>query len=417
MSSSELSLRLATEPVVCATLEQIARQGARRALQKAIEDEVADYVNAHRDQVDASGRRLVVRNGHKPVRAILSGLGPIQVEPPRVNDRRTDENGVRFRFTSKILPPYLRKTKAVEDLVPWLYLKGISTGEMGDALVHLGFDGSGLSATSVTRMLESWQGQYRDWSKRSLAGKRYVYLWADGIYFGCRLTDDRPCVLVLMGATADGAKELVAMADGQRESEASWLALLLDAKDRGLANPPKLATGDGSLGFWLALAKVFPSTRQQRCWVHGSTELAEVKTANVLDKLAQGPAAGGQGDAARGLDGRDQRRCDQSLRPLRRRLRHEVAEGRGLPGKRSCRTAGVLRLPRRALAAPAHQQPDRKHLRHGAPADLPHQGPRLASRGTGDGVQAHPEGSEALAKAERQREATRPDRRHRVRGR
>ncbi len=285
MSSSEFTLRLATEPVVHATLEQIARDGARRALQKAIEDEVAQYVDAHREHLDDAGRRLVVRNGHKPPRTILSGLGPIQVEQPRVNDRRIDEDGVRFRFTSKILPPYLRKTKTIEDLVPWLYLKGISTGEMSDALVHLGFDGTGLSAASVTRMTEAWQGEYADWNKRSLAGKRYVYVWADGIYFGCRLTDDRPCVLVLMGATADGTKELLAIHDGQRESETSWLEVLSGLKDRGLVEPPKLATGDGSLGFWLAMAKAFPSTRQQRCWVH--------KTANVLDKLPKGqqPAA------------------------------------------------------------------------------------------------------------------------------
>ena len=285
MSSSEFTLRLATEPVVCATLEEIARAGARRVLQQAIEDEVADYINAHRDQLDEDGRRLVVRNGHKQPRTILSGVGPIQVKQPRVDDRRVDENGVRFRFTSKILPPYLRKTRSVEDLVPWLYLKGVSTGEMSDALVHLGFDGSGLSATSVARMLEAWQVEYADWGRRDLTGKHYVYVWADGIYFGCRLTDDRPCVLVLMGATADGTKELIAMVDGQRESETSWTALLLDAVGRGLSIAPKLATGDGSLGFWLALAKVFPSTTQQRCWVH--------KTANVLDKLPKGqqPAA------------------------------------------------------------------------------------------------------------------------------
>ena len=285
MSSSDVVLRLATEPVVCATLEQIAREGARRALQKAIEDEVAEYVNAARDERDGTGLRLVVRNGRKEPRTILSALGPIEVRQPRVNDRRVDENGVRFRFTSKILPPYLRKTQSIEDLIPWLYLKGISTGEMGDALVHLGFDGSGLSPTSVTRMLEVWQHEYADWSKRDLTGKHYVYVWADGIYFGCRLTDDRPCVLVLIGATADGTKELLAVVDGQRESEASWTQVLLGLKDRGLTIAPKLATGDGSLGFWLAMAKVFCSTRQQRCWVH--------KTANVLDKLPRGqqPAA------------------------------------------------------------------------------------------------------------------------------
>ena len=285
MSSSQFQLRLATEPVVYHSLEQIAREGAHRALQKAIEQEVAEYVDDHRDHVDDAGHRLVVRNGHKPPRTILSGVGPIEVIQPRVDDRRVDENGVRFRFTSKILPPYLRKTKAIEDLVPWLYLKGISTGEMPDALVHLGFDGSGLSPTSVVRMLQAWQGEYQDWSKRDLTGKHYVYVWADGIYFGCRLTDDRPCVLVLMGATEDGKKELIAMIDGQRESETSWTALLLDLKARGMSEAPKLATGDGSLGFWCALAKVFPSTRHQRCWVH--------KTMNVLDKLPknQQPAA------------------------------------------------------------------------------------------------------------------------------
>jgi len=283
MSSSTFALRLATDLVVDFSLEQLAREGARRALQKAIEDEVAEYIEAHKQHVDESKHRLVVRNGrHKP-RTILSGVGPIEVHQPRVDDRRVDENGVRFRFTSKILPRYLRKTAAIEELVPWLYLKGISSGEMSDALVHLGFDGSGLSASSVTRMLEAWHGEYADWSKRDLSGKAYVYLWADGLYFSCRLSDDRPCLLVLMGATADGKKHLIAIIDGQRESETSWSALLLDCKSRGLSMAPKLATGDGSLGFWIALSKVFPSTRQQRCWVH--------KTINVLDKLPKGEQA------------------------------------------------------------------------------------------------------------------------------
>lgn len=285
MSSSTFALRLATDPVMDFTLEQVAREGARRYLQKAIEQEVAQYIEANRHHVDESNRRLVVRNGHHKPRTILSGVGPIEVHQPRVDDRRVDENGVRFRFTSKILPRYLRKTKAIEDLVPWLYLKGISTGEMPDALVHLGFDGSGLSATSVTRMLQVWHGEYDDWSRRDLSGRHYVYLWADGLYFGCRLSDDRPCLLVLMGATVEGKKELIAMIDGQRESETSWTSLLLDCKSRGLTEAPRLATGDGSLGFWLAMSKVFPPTRQQRCWVH--------KTCNVLDKLpkSEQPAA------------------------------------------------------------------------------------------------------------------------------
>ena len=284
MSSSELApmlasqrMRLATEPVVHATIEQIAREGARRALQKAIEDEVAEYLNSAREERDAAGRRLVVRNGYKEPRKILSGLGPIEVKQPRVNDRRVDENGVRFRFTSKILPPYLRKTKTIEDLVPWLYLKGISTGEMSDALVHLGFDGAGLSATSVTRMTEVWQGEYEDWSKRGLAGKHYVYFWADGIHVQARLENDAQCLLVIIGATPEGNKELVGLTDGVRENAQSWKGLLLDLKRRGLVIGPELAIADGALGFWRAIEEVWPKTRGQRCWVH--------KTANVLNRL------------------------------------------------------------------------------------------------------------------------------------
>jgi putative transposase len=181
MSSSQFVLRLATEPVVVSTIEQVPRAGARMALQKAIEYEVAEYINSPMAEVDQAGRRLVVRNGHKPMRTILTGVGPLEVKQPRVDDRRVDENGVKFQFTSKILPPYLRKTEAIADLVPWLYLKGISTGQMSDALVHLGFDGTGSSATTVTRMTEVWQGEYDVWNRRDLTGKRYVYAWADGI--------------------------------------------------------------------------------------------------------------------------------------------------------------------------------------------------------------------------------------------
>ena len=274
-------MQLATLPV----LEDLAREGARRMLQQAIEQEVVEYVEAHQSCRDEAGHRLVVRNGRKPPRTILTGCGPLEVQQPRVNDRRTDENGNRLRFTSKILPPYLRKTKAIEELVPWLYLKGISTNDMAEALGHLGLDGSGLSPASVLRLKDVWADQWHNWSKRELSGKHYVYVWADGLYFGCRLTDDRPCVLVIMGATRDGTKELIALHDGQRESERSWLEVLLDLKARGLTQPPKLAVGDGALGFWKALAKAFPATRRQRCWVH--------KTANVLNNLPKGqqPAA------------------------------------------------------------------------------------------------------------------------------
>jgi transposase-like protein len=281
MDSNAFQLHLATSPLI----DDILRDGARRALQSAIEREVDEYVERNQQHRDEAGHRLVVRNGHHPARKIQSGNGPIEVKQPRVNDKRRDEEGERIRFTSQILPPYLRKTKAIEELVPWLYLKGISTSDFPEALACLGHDGSGLSPTTVVRLKEVWQGQYENFCRRSLAGKRYVYVWADGIYFNLRLSDDRPCVLVLMGATEDGTKELIAMIDGQRESEQSWLELLLDAKSRGLTEAPLLATGDGALGFWKALRQVFPATRHQRCWVH--------KTVNVLDKLprGQGPSA------------------------------------------------------------------------------------------------------------------------------
>jgi putative transposase len=276
MDSNSFQLHVATVPVI----DDILREGARRALQAAIEREVDDYVQRNRPHVDEAGHRLVVRNGHHPARKIQSGNGAIEVHQPRVNDKRVDEQGQRIRFTSKILPPYLRKTKAIEELVPWLYLKGISSSDFPEALSCLGHDGSGLSATTIVRMKELWQGEYENFCRRELCAKRYVYLWADGIYFNIRLTDERPCVLVLIGATEDGTKELIAMIDGQRESEQSWLELLLDAKARGLKESPMLATGDGALGFWKALKQVYPGIRTQRCWVH--------KTLNVLDKLARG---------------------------------------------------------------------------------------------------------------------------------
>src|ERR1019366_5665536 len=276
MDSNAFQVQLATVSV----LDDILRDGARRALQSAIEREVEEYIQRNKDHLDEEGRRLVVRNGHHPARKILSGTGPVEVHQPRVNDKRVDEDGNRYRFTSKILPPYLRKTKVMEELIPWLYLKGISTSDFPEALGCLGHDGSGLSPTTIVRMKELWQGEYENFSRRSLEGKRYVYLWADGIYFNVRLTDERPCVLVLMGAREDGTKELTPLVDGQRESEQSWLELLLDVKSRGLVDAPMLATGDGAMGFWKALRQVFPATRVQRCWVH--------KTVNVLDKLPRG---------------------------------------------------------------------------------------------------------------------------------
>jgi len=257
-------------------LTEILRQGAQAMLTTAIEAEVAEWIGEHEHLTDERGHRQVVRNGYLPERSITTGIGPVKIRQPRVHDRRRGAEAEAF--SSKILPPYLRKTRSIEELLPWLYLKGISTGDFNEALQALvGPECPGLSASTVTRLLEQWQDEYKDWSKRSLKDKHYVYLWVDGVHFNIRLEEDRQCILVLMGATADGRKELIAIADGYRESEQSWMELLLDVKSRGLTIDPKLATGDGALGFWKALPKVFPTTRTQRCWVH--------KTANVLDKL------------------------------------------------------------------------------------------------------------------------------------
>jgi putative transposase len=262
-------------------LNEILRQGAQQMLAQAIENEVAEYLGRHADQRDEDGRRLVVRNGYLPARDLQTGVGLVEVCQPRVRDKRGDEQGECPRFTSQILPPYLRRTKSLDELIPWLYLRGISTGDFTEALqALLGPQAKGLSATNIVRLKESWPQEWKAWSQRSLQEKRYVYLWADGIYFNVRLEapgNHKQCILVLMGATEDGRKELIAVTDGYRESAQSWRELLLEAKQRGLSVDPKLATGDGALGFWAALREIYPATREQRCWVH--------KTANVLNKL------------------------------------------------------------------------------------------------------------------------------------
>lgn len=263
-------------------LDELLRQGAQRLLAQAIEAEVEGWIADRATCRDGQGRQQVVRNGYLPQRRILSGVGPVGVHQPRVRDRRPV--GQAERFTSKILPPYLRKTKSVEELIPWLYLKGISTGDFSEALqALLGPEAPGLSATTITRLKTVWEADYKTWSRRSLADKHYVYVWADGVHFNVRLEEagnQRQCILVLIGATPEGRKELVAIADGYRESEQSWRELLLDVKQRGLKQAPELAVGDGALGFWAALRKVWPGTREQRCWVH--------KTSNVLNKMPKG---------------------------------------------------------------------------------------------------------------------------------
>jgi len=256
-------------------LTDILRNGSRRLLAAAVESEIEAFIEQCRDFTDKQGRRRIIRNGYNPEREIQTGIGQIKVRVPRSRDRQPD--GEPIRFTSSILPPYLRRTRSIEELLPWLYLKGISTGDFKDALeALLGKDAPGLSANTISRLKAKWKVDMDTWNKRSLFGKHYIYFWADGLYCNVRM-DEKQCLLVIIGVTGDGRKELVAIEDGFRESELSWLAVLRDLKNRGLNKGPRLAVGDGALGFWKALEQVYPDTQWQRCWVH--------KTANVLNKL------------------------------------------------------------------------------------------------------------------------------------
>ena len=254
-------------------LSDLVRQGARQIIAQAVETELSEFLSQYQCLRDESGRQGVVRNGYLPARTITTGVGEVDVQVPKVRDR----TGSGIKFNSLLLPPYLKRSRSVEEVLPWLYLKGISTGDFGEALsALLGPEAKGLSAATISRLKTKWQQEHKDWQGRSLRHKRYVYVWADGIYFNIR-GGERQCILVIIGVNDTGHKELLGMEAGYRESELSWKSLMLKIKDQGLQHDPQLAIGDGALGFWKALPQVFPTTRCQRCWVH--------KTANVLNKL------------------------------------------------------------------------------------------------------------------------------------
>jgi transposase-like protein len=257
-------------------LTDILRSGARRLIEQAVEAELSAFLVAHADDKTEDGMARLVRHGHLPEREVMTGIGPVPVKVPRVRDRGTGDDRIRFR--SSILPPWLRKAKSIEDLLPWLYLKGISTGDFQEALAALlGSNAAGLSATTISRLKADWWVDYERWQRRDLSARRFVYVWADGVYFRPRMAEEKQCVLVLIGADEWGRKEVIGLSDGYRESTQSWRELLLDLKRRGLAHAPEMAIGDGAMGFWAALREVFGSTREQRCWVH--------KTGNVLNAM------------------------------------------------------------------------------------------------------------------------------------
>ncbi len=269
-------------------LTAVLRTGARALLSQAIEAEVAAHLAAHEDLTDAHGRRRIVRHGFLPERDVQTGIGPVRVRVPRVRDRDPAAAGGRIRFSSSILPPYLRRSRSVEELLPWLYLKGISTGDFSEALsALLGPDAPGLAASTIARLKAHWWDEYEAWQRRDLSARRYVYFWADGIYFSPRLDHDKQCVLVIIAADEMGNKDIVGLMDGYRESTQSWKELLLDLKRRGLKASPELAIGDGALGFWKALREIYGETREQRCWVH--------KNANVLNQMPKSLQARAKG--------------------------------------------------------------------------------------------------------------------------
>jgi len=272
---SQSTLKVLSQPEIgeADPLHALLRAGARELIAKAVEAELASYLENVAGQHLEDGRQAVVRNGYLPERTVQTGIGEVEVRVPKVRDR----SGGGARFNSALLPPYLKRARSVEELIPWLYLKGVSTGDYQEALAALlGAGAKGLSANTVIRLKQQWSEEHRAWSQRDLGERRYVYWWADGIYSNVRL-DEKLCLLVIIGVTEHGHKELIAVEDGMRESEASWLELLTGLRERGLTQGPKLAIGDGALGFWKALGKVYPGTEHQRCWVH--------KTANVLNKL------------------------------------------------------------------------------------------------------------------------------------
>lgn len=260
-------------------LTEVLRNGARALLAQAVEAEVASFLDKHADLKTEEGHRRVVRHGHLPEREVMTGIGPVAVRQPRVRDRSAAaDDPSRIRFSPSILPPYMRRSKSIETLLPILYLKGISTGDFSEALAALlGKDAAGLSASAIGRLKDGWQDEHAAWQKRDFSARRYVYVWADGIHLQARLEDEKQCILVIIGATPEGRKELVGFTDGARESAHDWRELLLDLKRRGLGVSPELMIADGGLGFWKAAGEVWPKTAEQRCWVH--------KTANVLAKL------------------------------------------------------------------------------------------------------------------------------------
>lgn len=369
-------------------LQEVLREGARRLLKQAVEAELAELLQAHRSLTTDDGKPAVVRNGYLPARTIQTGLGDVDVQIPKVRDR----SGSKIKFNSKLVPPYLKRTKSLEEFLPWLYLRGISSGDFSEALQHLlGPQAPGLSAGTISRLKQGWEADYKDWQQRDLSKKRFVYIWADGVYSQVRM-DDRLCLLVIIGSDECGRKELLALSDGYRESAASWGDVLRDLERRGLKTAPKLAVGDGALGFWKALAKVWPETNQQRCWVH--------KTANVLEKLPKAMQPKVKQALHEVWQAETREAAYKAFDTCIERFEAIVPQGHDLPGQRQERDAGVLRLSGRALAAHSHDESNRVGVCHRAITDHQNQELWQSRHDARHGLQADANGAEAMASIE-----------------
>ena len=340
-------------------LTEIAREGARRMLAQVLIAEADAFVAMWKDVKLPDGRDRIVRHGHGPHRAIQTGVGPVEVRRAKVRDRGEVGTEEKIRFSSAILPKWARRTKSLDALLPVLYLRGVSTGDFQEALAALlGKDAPNLSPAVISRLTAEWQVDYDTWQKRDLSARRYVYVWADGVYLQARMEDNAECMLVLIGATPEGKKELVGFQTGVRESAQSWRELLIDIKQRGLEIAPDLAVGDGALGFWKAIEEVFPSTRHQRCWVH--------KTANVLNKVALSVQVNMKADLREIYGALTRAAAEVGDRRVRRQIRRQVRQGGRLPDEGPGNSARLLRLPCRALGPSAHIKPDRECIRDSA---------------------------------------------------
>ena len=362
-------------------LTAVLRSGARRLLAQAVEAEAEAFLALMTGARLPDGRERIVRHGYGPERAIQTGIGPVEVRRVKLRDRGAGENGQRIRFTSAILPRWARRTPSLDALLPILYLRGVSAGDFQEALAALlGQDAPNLSPSVIARLKGEWEAEYARWQRRELSARRYVYVWADGVYLQARMEPRAECMLVLIGATPEGRKELVGFQVGMRESAQSWRELLVDLKARGLAIAPELATGDGALGFWKALEEVFPTTRHQRCTVH--------KTANVLDKLPKSVQPAAKRDLREIWTAPDRKAADAAIARVRREVCGQIREGGRVPGEGPRRAADLPRLPRRALGSSANGEPDRERVRHGAAPYRPHQRRAVAGHRPAHGVQA-----------------------------